>query len=283
MLEELIEVEKTIIGGEEVNSVDARTLYLDLGYSEVNFTTWMKKEMKRFAENLDFITIFLKKNGEIATKKNKENTFIDDNGTKVAAKYIITLDVAKHLAMKSDTDYGFKLREYFIQVEKVAKNVLGEKRLELEIKALSNKVNQDFISGQIAIAKQLQDLGANLDPIALTEGKFISQLPQGIGEAISNACSDIRTGVQVFSATHLLNENEIDMRPKDFNDAMIGANLMEKYFHHNEPYKKMVDNVNYYGYNRDASSVKKLPYQVRYYEDRFMQLIQLLRNEGYID
>ena len=272
MLEELIEVEKTIIGGEEVNSVDARTLYLDLGYSEVNFTTWMKKEMKRFAENLDFILVFSEK--KTNNPKNPTTTITD---------YIITLDVAKHLAMKSDTDYGFKLREYFIQVEKVAKNVLGEKRLELEIKALSDKVNQDFISGQIAIAKQLQDLGANLDPIALTEGKFISQLPQGIGEAISNACSDIRTGVQVFSATHLLNENEIDMLPKDFNDAMISANLMEKYFHHNKPYKKMVDNVNYYGYNRDASSVKKLPYQVRYYEDRFMQLIQLLRNEGYID
>lgn len=276
------------IGNNQVNSVLGRELHKKLEIGR-DFTNWAKDKIEQcmLEQNVDFMVVWsYAKKGVCLSEAKMVEKF--KNRQKATASgyelnYIFTARSAKEISMVTGGSKGKESRKYFLDIEEVAKDILGEDRLKLEIKALENKVEQDYIRGQIEIAKQLQDLGANLDPVALTQGKFVSKLAQGIGEALTDACSDIRVGIQVFSATHLLNENEIKMKPKDFNDALINAGMMEKYFYNNKPYKKFVNDMNYYGYNRDASSVKVNPVAPRFYEDRFINLLQLLRNEGYID
>ncbi len=275
------------IGKEEVNSVNLRELYLDLGYSEANFTTWCKKNLlKDFIENQDYVQLFLeKKLNETETKRGGNNKAID---------YIVTLDTAKHLALMSKTEKGKEIRQYFINVEKVARKTLGDRKLELEMKKLeaeelsiaeqTNLLKEEIIDKRVKRVKLLQELGCNFDPISIIDpDKVKSVLNKETSELISDAYSDIRTGIKVYSATSLLNDNQIPIKTKDFNDAMIQAGKMEKYFYKNRPYKRFVDTVNYYGYNRDASSVTINPQQVCYYEDRFMELVLMLQNEGYLD
>ena len=275
MIEELIKVEKTIIGGEEVNSVDMRDVY---NYLEVkkDYTDWCKAQIKRamLDENSDYI-LFPQKG---------------EKGNKPISVYICTLDSAKSIAMLSQTEKGKEVRKYFIQVEKVAKNVLGEKRLELEIKAMEEDINhkvemnrQEEIVAKIGVAKVLQDLGASFDPVALADGKFVSKLPKDIGEVLTEAMSDIRVGVRTYSTTYLLAENGIDILTRDFNSALMLAGILEEYKYNGKTYKRFVNKHNYYGYNQDASSIRTNPVLVKMYEDRFLQLVQLLRNEGYID
>ena len=277
MIEELIKVEKTTIGNEEVNSVDARTLYLDLGYSEANFTTWMKKEMELFTEGVDY---------ELILKKKKQVS-----GTKTTKNWIITLDTAKELAMMSKTIRGKEIRNYFIQVEKVAKNILGEKRLELELKKLDNEsklleqsLQDSIVESKLKQIKMLQDFGCNIDPIALLNSEEVkSKLPKDIGEALTKTVSDIRLDVRAYSATYLLKKFEVPVMTIDWNVCMEQLGYIETYRHKGKNFKKFVNRTNWFGYNKFASSVSKLPYQILYYEDRFLDLVQLLRNEGYID
>jgi hypothetical protein len=56
---------------------------------------------------------------------------------------------------------------------------------------------------------------------------------------------------------------------------------MVKYEHKGKNLKKWVDRTNWYGYNKFSSSIKELPYQVVYYEDKFMDLVQKLRTKNY--
>jgi phage anti-repressor protein len=272
MIEELIKIDKTMMNGEEVNSVNMRDVYT---YLEVKskFSDWVKREIESLMleENIDYVWFLKKKKANNATLK----------------ECVVKMDIAKMVCMQSRTKKGKEAKEYFIQVEKIAKNYLGEEKLKLELKKLTTEemlLQEDIIDKRVARVQLLQSMGVNFDATTLIDsGKCKSVLDKDTSEALTSAYSDIRTGVQVFSATHLLNANKVDTRTKDFNDAMIQANLMEKYTYKGTTYKKMTTSVNYYGYNRDASSVKKMPYQVRYYEDRFMDLVQLLRNEGYID
>lgn len=153
-------------------------------------------------------------------------------------------------------------------------------KLKVEEELLKEKI----IDTRIGRVKLLQSMGINFDPVILIDtGKIKGKLDEDTSKLLSDTYSDIRTGIRVFSNTHLLNKNEIKIRTKDFNDAMIQAGLMDTYMHKGSKYRKFVNKVNYYGYNRDSSSIKELPYMVVYYEDRFMDLVQLLKNDGYLD
>ena len=107
-MEELII--QTVINGKEVRSVNARDLHKELKLRS-DFSTWIKKELKIFIENIDYISFH---------KKMEAN-----NATMI--EYVVTLEVAKHLAMMQRTEKGMEIRNYFISVE------------EEYIKSLTNK------------------------------------------------------------------------------------------------------------------------------------------------
>ena len=98
---ELIKINKTQINSAEVNSVNARELHKALELKS-DFSTWTKKELDLFTENVDYIRLH---------KKMEAN-----NATMI--EYILTLDTAKHLAMIQRNQKGKEVRDYFIQCEK---------------------------------------------------------------------------------------------------------------------------------------------------------------------
>ena len=105
-MNEIISIIKTAINGEEVNAVNGRELHEKLG-SKQDFSTWIKDRLEGFTAGKDFTV------HKIVDGKNR--------GRFAPIEYIISLDVAKHIAMLERNEQGRKIRQYFIEVEKNAR------------------------------------------------------------------------------------------------------------------------------------------------------------------
>jgi phage anti-repressor protein len=104
-MQEIIKISQTVIGNDELNSVNSRDLHKSLEIRQ-DFSSWIKKQIKALGleENVDYISL---------TQKVERQ-----NGASKKIDYIITLDAAKHISMASRTAKGKEVRQYFIQTEK---------------------------------------------------------------------------------------------------------------------------------------------------------------------
>ena len=102
-MNEIITITTATINDEEVNAVNARELHDKLG-SKQDFSTWIKDRLEGFTAGKDFTV------HKIVDGKNR--------GRFAPIDYIISLDVAKHIAMLERNEQGRKIRQYFIEVEK---------------------------------------------------------------------------------------------------------------------------------------------------------------------
>ena len=112
-MNELINITKTTINDEEVNAVNGRDLHRKLG-SKRQFGDWIKDRLEGFIEGKDFL---ISQNCETKGR----------GGDKRSVDYIISLDVAKHIAMLERNEQGRKIRQYFIEVEKQYRKQENEK------------------------------------------------------------------------------------------------------------------------------------------------------------
>lgn len=103
-MNELINITKATINDEEVNAVNARELWQKLGV-KTQFNHWIGRRIKDygFEDGVDFTVV---KNGHGV------------NGQFQPTEYIISLDMAKELAMVENNEQGRKIRRYFIEVGK---------------------------------------------------------------------------------------------------------------------------------------------------------------------
>lgn len=87
--------------------VDARELHEKLK-SKRDFSNWITDRIEKydFIENVDFTTILLK-----------------STGGRPRIEYILKLDTAKEIAMVENNEQGRKIRRYFIEVEKKAREM----------------------------------------------------------------------------------------------------------------------------------------------------------------
>lgn len=103
------------------NKIDARTLFneLNLGTSGIKFVDWINNIIDKysFLENKDY-TISFKEEG-LSQEKNKQEGH--DNAT--LKEYTLTLDCAKKVAMRENTDNGDLVCDYFISLEKAVKEM----------------------------------------------------------------------------------------------------------------------------------------------------------------
>lgn len=103
-MKEIVRIKDSIVGGEKQKTVNARELWKALG-SKQEFANWIKDRISGFVEGQDFtVDNFI--NGR------------DSSGRFTAKEYLLTLDVAKHLAMLERNEQGHKIRQYFIEIEK---------------------------------------------------------------------------------------------------------------------------------------------------------------------
>ena len=105
-MNEIITITKTTINEEEVNAVNARELWQKLE-SKQRFADWIKDRLEGFTKGQDYVFHKITKNLP--------------RGGRPEVDYIISLDVAKHIAMLERNEQGRKIRQYFIEVEKNAR------------------------------------------------------------------------------------------------------------------------------------------------------------------
>lgn len=119
-----IKVIQKDFNGEKKRFVNARELHAWLGVGK-RFATWITDRIKKydFVENLDYFTaIPISGNGKFGSNKGKIR---DPKTGKVVSKdYIISVDMAKELAMIENSEIGKKVRKYFIRVEDNFKKVM---------------------------------------------------------------------------------------------------------------------------------------------------------------
>lgn len=103
MNNELIKVQATEQGEQRVS---ARELYKALEIAKTyRFNNWFKTNSKLFNLGMDFTSV-------VAT------TVVNNGATRQLDDYLMTIEMAKHIAMISGTTKGYEVRNYFIQVEK---------------------------------------------------------------------------------------------------------------------------------------------------------------------
>ena len=97
----LIQITKNTINGAEINSVNARELYNNLGLAKGQYSRWIQKNLiEQFTLHEDYIGV---------------RQIVEGNEI---VSHIITLDTAKHLCMMAKTDNAMKFRKHFIDFEK---------------------------------------------------------------------------------------------------------------------------------------------------------------------
>lgn len=110
-IEEVLQIKEQMLGDYSVQAVSARSLHQALGLVKA-YTTWIASRIKALHLQVDshyvVDAVSLKGSGE------KSPRFVVD--------HIISLDVAKSIAMMTGTVEGDKVREYFLACEKVAQN-----------------------------------------------------------------------------------------------------------------------------------------------------------------
>ena len=119
-----IKVIQKDFNGEKKRFVNARELYRWLGVGR-DFSNWIKDRIEKyeFVEDLDYF-IAIAKFGD-GQKSNKTGKIIDAKTGKVLSKdYILSVDMAKELAMVENSEIGKQVRKYFIRVEGDFKKVM---------------------------------------------------------------------------------------------------------------------------------------------------------------
>ena len=101
----LITISSRRIGAQEVKTVNARDLHAFLEIGK-DFTNWVKDQIQRarLIESRDYV-VFAQQG---------------ESGGKPRSEYHLTIDAGKHIAMMSQTEKGFEVRDYFIECERRA-------------------------------------------------------------------------------------------------------------------------------------------------------------------
>jgi len=136
-----IKVIQKSIDNEKKRFVNARELHKWLKVGKF-FANWIKDRIEKydFVENIDyFITVANFGNG---VRKRADGILVNKKtGKVIPIEYILTIDMAKELAMLENNELGKKVRKYFIRTEERFKQVM---RIALENPKFVNQLSKDF-------------------------------------------------------------------------------------------------------------------------------------------
>jgi len=119
-----IKVIQKDFNGEKKRFVNARELHNWLKVGR-DFSTWIKDRIEKydFTENLDYFIAFPQFGDGL--KPNKTGRIVDSKkGTILPKEYILSVDMAKELAMIENSEISKQVRKYFIRVEGEFKKVM---------------------------------------------------------------------------------------------------------------------------------------------------------------
>ena len=153
-MQKLIKIESSVIGAEEVNSVNARDIHT---YLEVKtrFNDWIQRAIKKydFVEGEDYLVL--------------KNEYQLKGQMRISKEYIVTLDMAKELSMLENNKKGKETRKYFIQMEK-------EAIAKLQTPSDTNKVMLELLKTQ----QQFMEVQIKQTDAILELAQSMKQIPQ---------------------------------------------------------------------------------------------------------
>jgi len=124
-MKQLIKIQENADGKK---AISARELYTKLGYTERQFSRWAKKHIiaNPYAiEGVDWLGF---------------DTYVEGNDV---TDYALTLDFAKKICMISKTVVGEKVRNYFLEVERIAKEATAPQMIDnAKLRELETKLNR---------------------------------------------------------------------------------------------------------------------------------------------
>lgn len=113
---DLIPVSTINLGGDDMQMVDAYTLYEFLELDKSNYSKWVNKAIVKNAYAIEW-----------------EDYILWPVSQYESNNYILTIDFAKRVAMKSNSKKWEQVREYFINIEKAFKKVISKPKTTLEM------------------------------------------------------------------------------------------------------------------------------------------------------
>ena len=128
---QIIKIESSVIDGSAVETVNARDLAKNLEVKK-DFSDWIKHQIESLdlEEDFDYFSLPQKVEREI--------------GATTRIEYILTVDAAKHIAMASRTEQGKKVRRYFIEMEKYARQKMFDDSKKAVENILDRKTEHFF-------------------------------------------------------------------------------------------------------------------------------------------
>lgn len=150
----LIPVGTSNIGDAIVQTTSARDLHVFLKVGK-DFSTWAKAQIARarLVEGRDFVS---------SPSRGSSGQHI--------VEYHLTLEAGKHVAMLSETEKGFEVREYFIECERRALTAPTKRSSRAAQSLLSDAKAIDFIGNMVAKVP-----GARADVVAAIKLRMIEE------------------------------------------------------------------------------------------------------------
>lgn len=248
-INQLVRVSEAAIGGEFVNSVDARELHLFLE-SKQQFADWISAKVLDnpfFEEGIDYALLqnVMKQTGRGGHNKKD---------------YVLTQDTAKKVSMAEQTVKGNEARDYFLECERVSRRVKAPAKIPETV--------QCQLMGAETIARMLNYSDASKIDIVSRVYKANNISSDFLPEYVEKARV-------VFSATELLKKNNYPINVRVFNALMIVAGYLEEKERPSskgaKTFKALTIKGLKFGQN-DVSPQNKLEVQPHYYEDNFSEL-----------
>ncbi len=155
---------------------------------------------------------------------------------------------------------------------------LDKQKKQLEIEKL--QLEKIAMVADLSTKYKLEQLG-NLNDIP-------SELKQSMAITAGTIVKEVRQAINGVSVTECLKLANISMNAHEFNLLLgkIGILLRVEYQHPYEGTKlswEVTDDGRYFGYNQHSSSKRKYPVTPKFYSDRFGELIDMLKNENYLN
>jgi phage anti-repressor protein len=199
-MNDLITVSMTRIGGESIQTVNARDLHAFLEIGK-RFTTWMQDRIDQggFTEEVDYVTNgFLPNLGE-----NESNT---ERGRPIK-DYFLSIDMAKHLAMMERNEKGKQARQYFIACEKRLKAMpTVTSMVTTDPGLVADLTIARFVADSLRISEAGQI--AMYGRIAKIHGRPSAFLPAYTDEQITKSLTELlkehRAGISAVKANTIL-------------------------------------------------------------------------------
>jgi phage anti-repressor protein len=250
-----IEIIKHRFDENEINSINARDLHRVLQVKD-KFATWITRRIEKFQfeENIDFMVVSLVSQKSEIKKRG---------GDRRSKEYILTIDMAKELAMVENNEIGRNVRRYFIELEK-----------KLSQTSQQPQPDQNIVNNIFALNNSIQILRpSEASKILMTEKLYkklkleTCYLPKYTEEKLTR------------SLTYLLKKYEIKISTQKANLKLLELGILEKmerdsscgktkYFY------SLTEKGLEFGKNL-ISPKNERETQPHFFEDKFLELVKL--------